>query len=627
MIQNTASEEKKCGSGGEKGKERSERHRSEKNKIPDYESLFTETDKRKAARGGSGFISKNFRRDWFKHIVSTLFYIIKSSPAWIIPLVTADVVDTVTALPEGYVTRLIIDGVIILVLLAQNIPTHMVYASIVNKMLRRTAAGIRGSVVRKLQRLSITYHHEMESGRIQSKFLRDIDMVDNYYRNVVTTLVPGIIGVIVSVGISLFKSPLVTLFFVLIVPLNLINVWAYGKTMRRNNTQFRIENERMSSKLTNLLQMLPLSKAHGLENEERREMERRIDDVTRAGLKLDRAVASFGSISWVVSSALSMACLFFCAFLAIKGYISVGDVVLFQSLFASINGSLTVIVNVFPALSSGKESVSSLSELMRAEDVEGAGGNKMPPSIEGRVDFNHVSYRYPDGESNVINDFDLHVRAGECIAFVGSSGSGKSTIANLLIGLLEPTEGSVEIDGVPLSEISRQVYRRYLSVVPQNSILFAGSIRENITFGLSAYSEEDLQRAVEAAAVSEFLPSFPHGLDTNVGEHGDKLSGGQKQRVCIARALIRSPKILIMDEATSALDNVSEHHVQKAIEQMTKAGTTFIVAHRLSTIRNADRIVVMENGRAVEIGGYDELMARGGRFSELERLNRIKEEE
>jgi len=174
--------------------------------------------------------------------------------------------------------------------------------------------------------------------------------------------------------------------------------------------------------------------------------------------------------------------------------------------------------------------------------------------------------------------------------------------------------------------MSRPTYRHFISVVPQNSILFSGSIRENITYGLSSYTEEELNKAVEDADIPEFLPSLPDGLDTQVGEHGDKLSGGQKQRICIARALIRNPRILIMDEATSALDNVAEYHVQKAVNRLVKARTTFIVAHRLSTIRNADRIVVMEDGCAVEIGNYDELMKKGGKFCELERLSRIREE-
>ena len=232
-----------------------------------------------------------------------------------------------------------------------------------------------------------------------------------------------------------------------------------------------------------------------------------------------------------------------------------------------------------------------------------------------------MSYRYPDSDQHVVKNFDLHVAPGECIAVVGSSGSGKSTLMNMIIGFLKPASGTIAVDGKSLSEVDLSEYRHFISVVPQNSILFAGTVRENITYGLDRYTEEDLQRVVKMANVEEFVKDFPEGLDTQIGEHGGRLSGGQKQRITIARALIRNPKILILDEATSALDNISEYHVQKAISSLIKGRTTFIVAHRLSTIRDADRIVVMENGEAVEIGTYEELMAKKGKFYELMNLN------
>ncbi len=608
----------------EKEAEKAERDRLKKiNRVPDYEALFNEEG---GARRGSDFLKRVFRRDRGKLIFSSLLYIVKASPLWIMPLVTGDVIDLITARPDGFLLRIVIDAVIFAVMVAQNVPTNMWYSAITNKMIRNTTAGIKGSVIRKLQRLSITYHREMEGGKIQSKFLRDIDNVDMYYRNVVQVVIPNLIGAVISVGISLQKSPLVTLFFVAVVPLNVLNAMMYRKKMRRFNSRFRVENEKMSAKLTTMLQMLSLTKAHGLETAETVAMRSRIDSVTKAGLRLDKINASFGALTWVIGNLLSGVCFFFCVFLALRGYISPGEVVLFQSLFGSINGSVLTLINVYPSLMTGKEAIDSLSEIMRAEDMENEGGERIPSDIEGRVDFQDVSYRYPDGEKDVIKDFTLHVRPGECIAFVGSSGSGKSTIINLLIGLLEPTQGDILIDGVSLNEISIQNYRHFISVVPQNSILFSGTIRENITYGLEKYSEEEFRQAVEDADIPEFLPSLPDGLETQVGEHGDKLSGGQKQRICIARALIRKPRILIMDEATSALDNVAEYHVQKAVSKLMKVCTTFIVAHRLSTIRNADRIVVMEEGEAVETGTYDELMALNGKFAQLEHLSRVREE-
>ena len=285
------------------------------------------------------------------------------------------------------------------------------------------------------------------------------------------------------------------------------------------------------------------------------------------------------------------------------------------------------LISFYPQIVTGKEAVHSLSEIICADDIERDDGQHHVSDIQGEVSFENLSYHYPNEEKLVVKNFNLQVRAGERIAVVGASGSGKSTLMNLIIGLLAPTEGQILIDGIPMQDIPSRDYRRFISVVPQNSILFSASLRDNITYGMKSYTDEELQKAIRDANVEEFLPQLSNGIDSIVGEYGDKLSGGQKQRICIARALIRKPKILILDEATSSLDNVSEYHVQQAIDRLVDERTTFIVAHRLSTIRNADRIVVMDDGEMVECGSYDELMALNGKFKELERLSRIREDQ
>ena len=597
------------------------------NVIPDFEHLFDDEpppSHGKRKKRGTGFLY--YRRLLQKNkggfLLSIFMFVLKNLPVWVMPIITSNIIDLAGGEMNGDTVRsLIINSVVLVVVLLQNIPTHVIYSRITDKMLRRTGAGMRGTVIRKLQHLSITYHKEIETGKLQSKFLKDIESVDALNTNMLKVLIPNIIVALVSIGISIYNSRLVTVFFLVIIPANILLTQIFSKRMRKKNHQYRVENETVSAKFTNMLGMLPVTKAHGLENEEIEECDKNIRELTAKGLAVDKTNSYFGSALWVVANLLNGACLVFCALFALRGVISPGDIVLYQSMFTSISGAVQTIVNVLPTFAVGFEAIGSLSEIMLSKDVEDSAGKKKLANVEGNVLFEHVSYKYPNGTAYVVEDFCLDVKKGECIAVVGASGSGKSTLMNLIIGFLKPTSGTLYIDGNDITELSLSDYRHFISVVPQNSILFSGTIRENIVYGLEKVDNAAVERAAEMANLNEFVKDLPNGLDTFVGEQGGKLSGGQKQRVTIARALIRDPKVLILDEATSALDNISEYPVQKAISGLIKRRTTFIVAHRLSTIRDADRIVVMDAGKCVEVGTYEELMQKKGKFYELKNLN------
>ena len=266
------------------------------------------------------------------------------------------------------------------------------------------------------------------------------------------------------------------------------------------------------------------------------------------------------------------------------------------------------------------ESVRSIGEVLNSDDVEDNRGKQSFSYLVGGYDFENIHFQYPKSQTPILNGISFHVNPGETIALVGESGSGKSTLLNMVIGFLNPQQGRIFVDGIDLSSINLPSYRQFLAVVPQTTMLFSGSIKDNITYGLSDVTSEQLNRAVEAANLKHLIDSLPNGLDTPVGEHGDKLSGGQKQRISIARALIRNPRVILFDEATSALDSISEKLIQDAIENLTKDRTTFIVAHRLSTIRNADKICVIQNGVCVEFGTWQELMEKKGAFYEFRKL-------
>lgn len=589
------------------------------NAIPDYEVIFTEEAQKSGS--GLGILKKIFKDNIFKFIVSIFFYLLKHLPVVFTPLITANIINIATLGGEDAIKKMLINIAVLFILLLENIPTHVLYEKYTNKALRTIGAGLRNTLIKKLQHLSVTYHKEIESGRIQSKFLRDIEAIEFLNNHIVKSIFPAIISVIVYLVIAASKSFTVALFFILVVPLKSLLIVLFSKKMKKNNKAFRTETENISAKVTSMIEMIPVTKAHGLENEEIAHLEENIKRLREKGLISDRTNSYFASVAFVVNSMLSAFCLLFTGYLAINGKIPVGDIVLYQSYFNIIAGSITTLINIYPELAKGSESIRSVSEIMLSDDIEDNRGKIKLRYVHGTVRFDNVSYRYPKTDVDVIKNLTLNVEPGDCIAFVGSSGSGKSTVMNLIIGFLKATEGEITIDGKPISMINLSDYRHFISVVPQNSILFKGTIRDNIIYGLGKVDEDKFNKVIEMANITEFINDLPNGINTVIGEHGDKLSGGQKQRISIARALMRDPKILILDEATSALDNISEYHVQKAISSLIKGRTTFIVAHRLSTIRDADKIVVMDNGKCVEFGTYDELMAKKGKFYELKTLN------
>lgn len=613
--------------------QKKEKPKRSDNLIPDYDYLFTEDRENVGSKRKKGFFRKIIRTNKKPIALSAFIYVIQAIPTWVTPLLTANIINVVTnylvngeMTSDFVLTTLILNAIIILGCLILNVPSTIWRFKVVSKMNRRTSAGIKSSVVRKLQSLSITYHKDMQSGKIQSKFLKDTEAVDGLLYNFMHGLIPCIITIIISTTISIFsneKGWIVSLFFLIVIPANVGLTKIFQKRIRKTNREYRMKTENLSAKMNTMLEMMPVTKSHGLERTEIHSFNQIITNLSGSGHKVDMTVAKFGSWLWVVNTALSSACLVFCAMLAMKGIIGVGDIVLYQSMFSQISGSVMSLTNLVPAIAAGAEALSSVSEVMNATDVEINSGKREIKAIEGRVEFQNACYRYPNGEQDVVHNLNLNVKAGECIAVVGSSGSGKSTLMNLIIGFMMPNSGKILIDGNPITDLNLSEYRHHISVVPQNSILFTGTIKENITYGLEKYSDKELNKVIEMANLEEFLKELPNGIETDVGEHGGKLSGGQRQRITIARALIRNPKILILDEATSALDNISEFHVQKAIASSIRGRTTFIVAHRLSTIRDADRIVVMEQGEMVECGTFDELMEKKGKFYELKALNDI----
>src|SRR6185437_3949507 len=300
------------------------------------------------------------------------------------------------------------------------------------------------------------------------------------------------------------------------------------------------------------------------------------------------------------------------------GQMSAGDLFGFFTALSMIAQPLRELVSVADPLQQGVAAAESLFELID-EPGEPQGGGYVATRARGEVEFRNVTFAYPQGKAPALSDVSLEVPAGTTLAIVGRSGSGKSTLVSLLPRFYDLATGAILIDGREIREYELASLRRQIAVVSQDVTLFDDSIRNNIAFGRQV-SEDDLLRAAQAAHVVEFVSGLPAGLDTMVGERGVMLSGGQRQRISIARALLKDAPILILDEATSALDTESERHIQAALAQLVRNRTTFVIAHRLSTVEQADRIVVLDAGRLVESGTHVELLALEGRYAQLYRL-------
>ncbi|MCU0857734.1 MAG: ABC transporter ATP-binding protein/permease, partial [Pontiellaceae bacterium] len=553
-----------------------------------------------------------------------LVYLIKQSPAWVLPFLLARTINTLNDPTHYSLQGLWIYAVVTMILIAQNIPMHTCYVYLVSRAIRRMEFRLRAALVTRLQQLSIAFHDRTESGRLQAKVLRDVEQIQ------MLTMFMGEAGMaattssVFAVIVTAVRQPMLLFYFVAMVPLCLVLLHIFRKKMQARNTEFRSEIETMSAQVNEMITMIPVARAHGVETSAAESMSERFHSVNERGVSLDLINAVFGSASWVTFQVSMVVGLGVMGWLCWQGQISVGDIALYQSLFSMIVNSANMLLNAYPQIAKGIESIRSIGEVLECPDLEHNEGKRPVEKVDGHVVFEGVDFDYASGRGRAVIGFNLEVKPGECIALVGPSGAGKSTVINLLIGFRRPVAGRILLDGADMETIDMRTFRRHISVVPQETMLVSGTIRENILYGLNDAAEDRLRAAVEMANLHEFIDQLPDGLNTRIGEGGASLSGGQKQRVAIARALIRDPHILILDEATSALDVVAERQVQQAIETAVKNRTTFIVAHRLSTIRNADRIVVMNEGRIVETGSYSELMARRGAFFAMQQLQTLE---
>lgn len=552
--------------------------------------------------------------------LSVVFFVIKHSPVWVLPIVTSNIINIATNPGADAGRRIIINVIIMVVIIAQNVLTNYFHTLFYARAIRNVEQDLRSALVRKLQQLSITYHKEMQSGRLQSKIMRDVEQIETLSSQIFITVLSIILNVAVALAVVVTKSLTVFAFFIGTIPVAVLIMVTFKGKIKRYNKEFRKDMEETSVHVMEMIEMIPVTRAHALEQQETDKMDYQLRHVAKSGLRLDIVQSYFSSISWVAFQIFQVLCLGFTGYLASKGKISVGEVVMYQTYFGTIVAQVSGIITLLPTIAKGLESVDSIADVLLSHDVEDNHNKKKLPFVHGEITFQDTGFQYLDGDQPVFEHLNLKIEAGQTIAFVGESGAGKTTILNMVIGFLHATAGKVLIDGYDIEEIDLHSYRSHIAVVPQTPILFSGTIRENITYGKEDISEERLREVVEAANLTEVIAQLPDGLDTMVMEHGSNLSGGQRQRISIARAFIRDPKILILDEATSALDSISEEKIRVATDNLVQNRTTLIVAHRLATIKNADYIAVVGRGGLKEFGSYEELMEKKGEFYQLRQL-------
>ncbi|MCK1817547.1 ABC transporter ATP-binding protein/permease [Streptomyces sp. XM4011] len=553
-------------------------------------------------------------------IAGALFvFVVKHSPVWLLPLVTAAIVDTVVQhLP---ISQLWSSAGVVMIILIINPPLHLLYVRLLYGSIRRVGTAVRSALCTRMQQLSIGYHSRISAGVLQAKVVRDVETIEQMVQQSSDTglgAITVLVGGLVIIGI---RTPEFLPVFLIVVPVAALLVMRLRTRLRTHNEEFRHEVENLSSRVTEMTRLISVTRAHGLEPSALRRMDHTLGNVLRSGLRLDLLNGRFASLAWVFLNALGVLFLTGSALIAYYEVwdLTAGDVVMLSAFLTTLTNSTTTLMGLAPVITKGLESVRSVGEVLQAPALEDNEGKTVVTEVGGAIEFENTGFRYEEAERPSVRDFSLSVRPGETIALVGASGAGKSTVLNLVIGFIRPTSGRLLLDGADMNTLDLRTYRRFVSVVPQESILFEGTIRENVAYGMDDVDDDAVRAALRDANALEFVERMPGGLDAVVGESGGRLSGGQRQRLAIARALIRNPRVLILDEATSALDTRSEALVQEALGRLVAGRTTFVVAHRLSTVRNADRIVVMRDGGIAEIGTHEELLAHGGAYAGLQR--------
>ncbi|HDC9751285.1 TPA: SAV1866 family putative multidrug efflux ABC transporter [Staphylococcus aureus] len=477
---------------------------------------------------------------------------------------------------------------------------------------------IRKKLYNHLQALSARFYANNQVGQVISRVINDVEQTKDFILTGLMNIWLDCITIIIALSIMFFLDVKLTLAALFIFPFYILTVYVFFGRLRKLTRERSQALAEVQGFLHERVQGISVVKSFAIEDNEAKNFDKKNTNFLTRALKHTRWNAySFAAINTVTDIG-PIIVIGVGAYLAISGSITVGTLAAFVGYLELLFGPLRRLVASFTTLTQSFASMDRVFQLIDEDyDIKNGVGAQPIEIKQGRIDIDHVSFQYNDNEAPILKDINLSIEKGETVAFVGMSGGGKSTLINLIPRFYDVTSGQILIDGHNIKDFLTGSLRNQIGLVQQDNILFSDTVKENILLGRPTATDEEVVEAAKMANAHDFIMNLPQGYDTEVGERGVKLSGGQKQRLSIARIFLNNPPILILDEATSALDLESESIIQEALDVLSKDRTTLIVAHRLSTITHADKIVVIENGHIVETGTPRELIAKQGAYEHL----------
>lgn len=558
----------------------------------------------------------NYIKPYLPRVAVAIACIILAASANLyVPWIMRDVIDEVLTTKNMTMLNTIAIGIVVVFFLRGIFFYGQTY--LMSYIGQRVIIDIREGVYRHLQRLSLSYFEKRQTGQIMSYITNDVSAVQGALVDSMIELVTEGMTLIGSLGAMFYLHWKLSLLTLITMPLVGQAMNIFGKKLRKSSTAIQQRAADITSILQESISSVRVIKSFAREDYEIQRFKKENDNNFRAQMKNSQIMATLTPVIEFLAAIGITMIIWYGGREVINNNITAGSLIAFLIYAVNLSNPIKRLSRVYGNIQKALSAAERVFEVLDTDpEIEDMPGATELPVIKGYVALNHVNFEYKEGEP-ALQQVELKVDPGQVVAIVGPSGAGKTTIANMIPRFYDPTDGNITIDGIDIKTVTLKSLREQIGIVPQETILFNGSVFDNILYGRLDASKDEVVNAAKAANAHNFIVEMPGGYDTQIGERGSKLSGGQRQRISIARAILKNPRILILDEATSALDTESEKLVQEAVDKLMVGRTSFVIAHRLSTVQRADMIVVMERSKIVEKGTHAELLALGGLYSKL----------